>query len=140
MEGGFRLKPFASVISLCLQLGITLPLVREVSAVGTVRCACGGEVDEFCKFSDHYLICNRRGMITHRHDAVQDVLVEMLRKAKKFLEECARGRQDRLGPELVSATWSTPKFMSYWGQKIMVALQGAQAFGLHIRALKDYPQ
>eukprot|EP00854_Cymbomonas_tetramitiformis_P001685 gene1685-biopygen1549 len=80
MEGGFRLKPFASVISLCLQLGITLPLVREVSAVGTVRCACGGEVDEFCKFSDHYLICNRRGMITHRHDAVQDVLVEMLRK------------------------------------------------------------
>ncbi|KAK3233249.1 hypothetical protein CYMTET_56455 [Cymbomonas tetramitiformis] len=37
-EGGFRLKPIAAVISLCLQLGITIPLVREVSAVGTGRC------------------------------------------------------------------------------------------------------
>ncbi|KAK3267241.1 hypothetical protein CYMTET_24196 [Cymbomonas tetramitiformis] len=61
-------------------------------------------------------------------------------QAKKLLEECARGRQDQLGPELVSATWSTPTFMSYWGQKIMVALQGAQAFGPHSRALEDYPQ
>ncbi|KAK3241601.1 hypothetical protein CYMTET_48647 [Cymbomonas tetramitiformis] len=37
MEGGFCLKPIASVISLCLQLDITLPLVREMSAVGTGR-------------------------------------------------------------------------------------------------------
>ncbi|KAK3235000.1 hypothetical protein CYMTET_54776 [Cymbomonas tetramitiformis] len=39
-EGGFRLKPIAAVTSLCLQLGVTLPLVREVSAVrggGPVR-------------------------------------------------------------------------------------------------------
>ncbi|KAK3241326.1 hypothetical protein CYMTET_48893 [Cymbomonas tetramitiformis] len=36
-EGGFRLKPIAAVISLCLQLGTTIPLVREVSAVGTGR-------------------------------------------------------------------------------------------------------
>eukprot|EP00854_Cymbomonas_tetramitiformis_P006324 gene6324-biopygen6365 len=140
----------------------------------------------------HYLTCNRRGMFTYRHSAVQDVLVEMLRKvfdpasvkkthvyhrsysrrwrpditvlnydgrgrhliidvvvgfpcassfAKKFLEECVEQRQDRrLGPEIISATWYTPTCMSYWGQKIMIALQGAQAFGLHSRALEDFPQ
>eukprot|EP00854_Cymbomonas_tetramitiformis_P006754 gene6754-biopygen6798 len=76
MEGDFRLKPIASVVSLCLQLGVTLPLVREVSAVGTGRCRCGGVVDEF---GFHYLACNRMGMSTYRHDAVPDVLVEMLR-------------------------------------------------------------
>eukprot|EP00854_Cymbomonas_tetramitiformis_P009312 gene9312-biopygen9493 len=157
-------------------LGATLPLIREVSAIGTGRCRCGGVVDEF---GYHYLACNRMGMFTYRHDAVQDVLVEMLRKtplhtaaveerrkdalygdatphrlvpfaveafgglgeqAKKFLEECAGERQDRLGPELISAMWSTPTFKSYWGQKIMVALHGAQAFGLHSRALTDFPQ
>ncbi|KAK3267193.1 hypothetical protein CYMTET_24238 [Cymbomonas tetramitiformis] len=77
IEGGFRLKPIASLTSLCLQLGIRLPLVREVSAVWTGRCACGGGVDEF---GYHCLTCNRRGMFAHRHNAVQDVLVEMLRK------------------------------------------------------------
>eukprot|EP00854_Cymbomonas_tetramitiformis_P009499 gene9499-biopygen9691 len=233
MEGGFRLKPIASVISLCLQLGVTLPLVREVFAVGTGRCRCDGAVYQF---GYHFLVCNRTGMFTYRHDAVQDVLVEMLRKvfdlasvkkthgyhrsylrnwrpditvlnydgrgrhliidvvigfpcadtymgrasqvplftgaegerqkvrlyddvsphrlvpfvvetfgglgvqAKKFLEECAGARQDRHGPEVISAMWSTPTCMSYWGQKIMVALQGAQAFGLHSRALADFPQ
>eukprot|EP00854_Cymbomonas_tetramitiformis_P004989 gene4989-biopygen4955 len=192
-------------------LGITVPLVREVSSVGTGRCACGEVVDQF---GYHYLACSRRGMFTYRHDAVQDVLVEMLRKpditvlnydgrgwhliivvvvgfpcassyveaasrepqhtarleerrkeylygdvsphklvpfaveafgglgvhAKKFLEMCAERRQERLGPELISATWSNPTFKSYWGQKLMVALQGSQAFGLHTRALEDFPQ
>ncbi|KAK3271241.1 hypothetical protein CYMTET_20400 [Cymbomonas tetramitiformis] len=37
---------------------------------------CGGVVDEF---GFHYLACNRMGMSTYRHDAVPDVLVEMLR-------------------------------------------------------------
>ncbi|KAK3236311.1 hypothetical protein CYMTET_53539 [Cymbomonas tetramitiformis] len=60
--------------------------------------------------------------------------------AKKFLEMCAERRQERLGPELISATWSNPTFKSYWGQKLMVALQGSQAFGLHTRALEDFPQ
>ncbi|KAK3282615.1 hypothetical protein CYMTET_9661 [Cymbomonas tetramitiformis] len=58
-------------------LGIMLPLVREVSAAWTGRCACGGEVDEF---GYHCLTCNRRGMFAHRHNAAQDVLVAMLRK------------------------------------------------------------
>ncbi|KAK3282888.1 hypothetical protein CYMTET_9391 [Cymbomonas tetramitiformis] len=61
-------------------------------------------------------------------------------QAKKFLEECAERRRDRLGPEIISATWSTPTFMSYWEHTRMVALQGAQAFGLHGRALEDFPQ
>ncbi|KAK3251882.1 hypothetical protein CYMTET_38804 [Cymbomonas tetramitiformis] len=232
-EGGFRMRPTAAVIALCLQLGASIPLVREISAVGTGRCACGEVVDEF---GYHYLACNRRGMFTYRHDAVQDVLYEMLCKvfdpasvkrthvyhrsysphwrpditvlnfdgrgrhlvidvavgfpcaqthvdgaarvplhtaavlerqkaytygdisphrlvafaveafgglgeqAKQLLRDCARRRQDRLGPEMASATWSTPTFESYWEQRIMVALQGAQAFGLHGRALEDYPQ
>ncbi|KAK3289597.1 hypothetical protein CYMTET_2982 [Cymbomonas tetramitiformis] len=76
-DGSVCLKPIASVISLCLQLGITFPLVREVSAVGTGRCPCGGEVDQFAY---HYLACSRRGMFTCQRKAVQDVLVEMLRK------------------------------------------------------------
>ncbi|KAK3252223.1 hypothetical protein CYMTET_38466 [Cymbomonas tetramitiformis] len=76
-DGGFRMRPDAAVISLCLQLGVSIPLVREVSAVGTGRCACGDVVDGF---GYHYLACNRRGMFTYRHDAVQDVLYEMLRK------------------------------------------------------------
>ncbi|KAK3237270.1 hypothetical protein CYMTET_52637 [Cymbomonas tetramitiformis] len=67
------------VLPEALKLGVTLPLIREVSAVGTGRCRCGGVVDEF---GYHYLACNRMGMFTYRHDAVQDVLVEMLRKAK----------------------------------------------------------
>ncbi|KAK3275874.1 hypothetical protein CYMTET_16023 [Cymbomonas tetramitiformis] len=232
-DGGFRMRPTAAVIALCLQLGASIPLVREVSAVGTGSCACGEVVDDF---GYHYLACNRRGMFTYRHDAVQDVLYEMLRKvfdpasvkrthvyhrsysphwrpditvlnfdgrgrhlvidvaigfpcaqthvdgaarvplhtaaalerqkaytygdisphrlvafameafgglgeqAKQLLRDCARRRQDRLGPEMASATWSTPTFESYWGQRIMVALHSAQAFGLHGRALEDYPQ
>ncbi|KAK3257305.1 hypothetical protein CYMTET_33602 [Cymbomonas tetramitiformis] len=59
------------------QLGITIPLVREVSAVGTGRCPCGDVADQF---GYHYLDCSNRGMFIYRHDAVQDVLVEMLRK------------------------------------------------------------
>ncbi|KAK3258683.1 hypothetical protein CYMTET_32280, partial [Cymbomonas tetramitiformis] len=232
-DGGFRMRPDAAVISLCLQLGVSIPLVREVSAVGTGRCACGAVVDGF---GYHYLACNRRGMFTYRHDAVQDVLYEMLRKvfdpasvkrthtyhrsysprwrpditvlnydgrgrhliidvaigfpcaptyvegaarvplhtaagmerrkvetygdvtphrlvpfavevfgglgaqARQLLQDCERRRQDRLGPELATATWSTPTFASYWGQRIMVAMHGAQGFGLHGRALEDYPQ
>eukprot|EP00854_Cymbomonas_tetramitiformis_P034093 gene34093-biopygen11784 len=65
------------VLPEALKLSITLPLVREVSAVGTGRCRCGGVVDEF---GYHYLACNRMSMFIYRHDAVQDVLVEMLRK------------------------------------------------------------
>eukprot|EP00854_Cymbomonas_tetramitiformis_P005505 gene5505-biopygen5513 len=172
-DGGFRMQPTATVIALCLQLGVSIPLVREVSAVGTGRCACGEEVD--C-FGYDYLACNRRGRFTYRHDAVQDVLYEMLCKrtvtycsgggaatygdvsphklvafaieafsglglqAKQLLQDCERRRQERLGPEMASATWSTPTFASYWGQRIMVALHGAQTFGLHGRALEDYPQ
>ncbi|KAK3234702.1 hypothetical protein CYMTET_55047 [Cymbomonas tetramitiformis] len=79
-------------------------------------------------------------------DGLEDVHVEgrwtiQFAWAKKFLEECVEQRQDRrLGPEIISATWYTPTCMSYWGQKIMIALQGAQAFGLHSRALEDFPQ
>ncbi|KAK3279724.1 hypothetical protein CYMTET_12402 [Cymbomonas tetramitiformis] len=61
-------------------------------------------------------------------------------QAKKFLEMCAERRQDRLGPELNSVTWSTPTFKSYWGQKLMITLQGSHTFGLHTRALEDFPQ
>ncbi|KAK3279722.1 hypothetical protein CYMTET_12400 [Cymbomonas tetramitiformis] len=61
-------------------------------------------------------------------------------QAKKFLGVCAERGYDRLGPELVSATWSTPTFKSYWGRKLMVALRGLQAFGLHTWALDDFPQ
>ncbi|KAK3268450.1 hypothetical protein CYMTET_23049 [Cymbomonas tetramitiformis] len=230
-DGGFRMRPDAAIISLCLQLGVSIPLVREVSAVGTGRCACGDVVDGF---GYHYLACNRRGMFTYQHDAVQDVLFEILRKvfdpasvkrthtyhrsysprwrpditvlnydgrgrhliidvaigfpcaqtyvegaarvplhtaaamerrkvetygdvtphrlvpfavevfgglgaqAQQLLQDCERRRQDRLGPELATATWSTPTFASYWGQRIMVAMHGAQGFGLHGRALEDY--
>ncbi|KAK3271532.1 hypothetical protein CYMTET_20126 [Cymbomonas tetramitiformis] len=38
---------------------------------------CDGAVYQF---GYHFLVCNRTGMFTYRHDAVQDVLVEMLRK------------------------------------------------------------
>ncbi|KAK3251827.1 hypothetical protein CYMTET_38853 [Cymbomonas tetramitiformis] len=75
--GGFVLRPAAAVIAVCLQLGAAVPLVREVSAVGTGRCTCGEVVDEF---GSHYLACNMQGMFAYRHDAVQDVLYEMLRK------------------------------------------------------------
>ncbi|KAK3237560.1 hypothetical protein CYMTET_52375 [Cymbomonas tetramitiformis] len=138
MEGGFRLKLIASVVSLCLQLGVTLPLVREVSAVETGQCRCGGEVDQFryC-----YLACNRMGMFTYRHGAVQDVLVDMLRKTKKFLEEFAEGRQAGLGPEVISATWSTATSMSYWGQiQAHGRVAGSASFQAAHRASEDFPQ
>ncbi|KAK3261361.1 hypothetical protein CYMTET_29725, partial [Cymbomonas tetramitiformis] len=85
-DGGFRMQPTATVIALCLQLGVSVPLVREVSAVGTGRCACGEEVD--C-FGYDYLACNRRGRFTYRHDAVQDVLYEML--CKRTVTYCSGG-------------------------------------------------
>ncbi|KAK3239996.1 hypothetical protein CYMTET_50121 [Cymbomonas tetramitiformis] len=70
---------------------------------------------------------------------VVEAFGELGAQAKKFLEECVERCQDRLGPDIISATWSTPTFMSYRGQKIMVALQGAQTFGLRSRALQDFP-
>ncbi|KAK3265578.1 hypothetical protein CYMTET_25744 [Cymbomonas tetramitiformis] len=66
-EGGSRLNPIPAVLSLCLQLGVNLPLVREVSAMGAGRCACVGEVAEF---GYHYMARHCRGMFTYRNDAV----------------------------------------------------------------------
>ncbi|KAK3284234.1 hypothetical protein CYMTET_8105, partial [Cymbomonas tetramitiformis] len=44
---------------------------------------CGGVVDGF---GYHYLARKRMGIFTYRHDAVQDVLVEMLRKVPFAVE------------------------------------------------------
>ncbi|KAK3240512.1 hypothetical protein CYMTET_49652 [Cymbomonas tetramitiformis] len=49
----------AAVISPCLQLGASFPLVQEISVGG---CACGGVVDEF---GYHNLASIRMGMFTH---------------------------------------------------------------------------
>ncbi|KAK3237874.1 hypothetical protein CYMTET_52083 [Cymbomonas tetramitiformis] len=57
-------KPPSDRILACNSLSITLPLL-----------GAGGLV-----FAYHYLAYSHRGMFTYRHDSVQHVLVEMLRK------------------------------------------------------------
>ncbi|KAK3241667.1 hypothetical protein CYMTET_48588 [Cymbomonas tetramitiformis] len=41
-------------------------------------------------------------------------------QAKQFLQDSCRRRQDQLGPEVASASWSMPTFASYWGSRIMI--------------------
>ncbi|KAK3233149.1 hypothetical protein CYMTET_56537 [Cymbomonas tetramitiformis] len=59
--------------------GSPYPLGEEAVAWSQLPTRCGGVVDEF---GYHYLACNRMGMFTYRHDAAQDVLVEMSRKVE----------------------------------------------------------
>ncbi|KAK3252695.1 hypothetical protein CYMTET_38020 [Cymbomonas tetramitiformis] len=44
---------------------------------------------------------------------------------------------DRLSPEIISAMWSSPTFVPYWGQKTMIRLQEAQVFGATQQSAKE---
>ncbi|KAK3274500.1 hypothetical protein CYMTET_17310 [Cymbomonas tetramitiformis] len=84
-----------SSIQQCLQkvAGSPYPLGEEAVALSQLPTRCGGVVDEF---GYHFLACNRMDMFTYRHDAVQDVLVEMLRKTPLHTAAVEERRKDAL--------------------------------------------
>ncbi|KAK3278294.1 hypothetical protein CYMTET_13756, partial [Cymbomonas tetramitiformis] len=65
--------------------------------------AAMGDVCVVDEFGYHYVACNRRGMFTYRHDAIQDVLYEMLRKKYVIYDKTLPGVQRDLGRALLSA-------------------------------------
>ena len=59
--------------------------------------------------------------------------------ARGLLNECARLRQRRLAAEeMAEASWSSRSFMSYWSQRIAVALQVDIGRGIYNRAAADF--
>ena len=58
--------------------------------------------------------------------------------ARGLVDKCARIRQDRLGQEAATASWSTRTFRSYWLQRFAVCLQRMIGRGIESRALADW--
>ncbi|KAK3261188.1 hypothetical protein CYMTET_29895 [Cymbomonas tetramitiformis] len=120
-----------------MQLGVTLPLVQE----DVLNERASREPLHTAGVEERQKVALYGNVSPHRLVPFALETIGMLGvQAKRFLEECAERRQDRLGPEIISVTWSTTAFRSYWVQKITLTLQGALAFGLHSKALEDFPQ